>query len=107
MACTSYNAAQELDSRRDELLGQVQGGVDHGLAPRLIGDHGSHFIDELAHRLDRSLPAGFDRFEHVIGQVGSGRPGLLRSLGHDHAPKLNGSGVAAICAPRTNLRKLT
>ena len=73
---TSHDAAQELNARRDKLLDQIQGGVDDGLAPRLIGDHGSYFIDELAQGLDRSLarPASTDS---STSSDSSAQPGVV------------------------------
>ena len=82
LPCTADNAAQEFDARNVELFSQIQRSIDDGLAPRLIGDHRGHLIDEPAHRLDRRRAPGFERLEHVVGQVSPARSALVRCLRH-------------------------
>src|SRR5271165_5479143 len=70
LAGASHHAAEELDPPGDQLLSQVQGGVDDVLAPRLIGEVSTHLIDELADGFDGLLTACLDRFEHHVRQFG-------------------------------------
>src|SRR5271154_4163451 len=70
LAGASPHTAEELDPPGDQLLSQVQSGVDDVLAPRRIGEVSTHLIDELADGVDGLLTACIDRFEHVVRQFG-------------------------------------
>jgi len=67
LACTAHAAAQELDPRGVELFGRVQAASMIVLRRDEIGQHGGHFIDELADGRRRVVASGFNGFEYVIG----------------------------------------
>ena len=76
LAGASHHASDELDPPGDQLLSQVQGGLDDVLAPRLIGDLSTHLLDVAEKLCDRVVIMNRGKM------VAQGTVEELRNLSH-------------------------